>query len=213
MSTTDATVSPSAPRIPSRTPASDGTQPLRAWHDPPRHPLLCLCFKALCLIAISKPSVEHWDDLIHDRNREEWVEHKKMVTDRLANMNVTAGLVLTTSAVFISTQPPFQPLMPYASTSESSSSNFIRLTYAQGRISFKFHLLDETDTEIVEAISLAPRMLPYTDGISVYGLGSFNTGVTDRFVRTSRFEVGDLKKAFSAVFIAGFTSDKLFVKS
>lgn len=47
------------------------------------------------MIAVSKPSVEHWDALIRDQKKEEWVEHKKMVIDRLGNMNVTAGLVLT----------------------------------------------------------------------------------------------------------------------
>ncbi|KIK35551.1 hypothetical protein CY34DRAFT_812040 [Suillus luteus UH-Slu-Lm8-n1] len=109
---TDATVSPNALPTLSRRPVSDGTRP---WYDPPQNPVWCLCFKALCMIAVSKPSVEHWDDLIRDQKKEEWVEHKKMVIDRLGNMNVTAGLVLTTSAVFISTQPPFQPLMPYAS--------------------------------------------------------------------------------------------------
>jgi hypothetical protein len=89
---TDATVYPSVPPVPSPSPAVDGTQPSRAWHDPPKHPFGCLCFKALCLIAISKPSVEHWDDLINDRRKEEWIEHKKMVTDRLGNMNVTVSI-------------------------------------------------------------------------------------------------------------------------
>jgi hypothetical protein len=54
-------------------------------------------------------------------------------------------------------------------------------------------------------------MLPYTDGISFPGFGSLDTGVTDRFVARSDFKLA-ISKAFSAVFIAGFTSDKLFVK-
>lgn len=44
------------------------------------------------MIAVSKPSVEHWDDLIRDQKKEEWVEHKKMVIDRLGNMNVTVSI-------------------------------------------------------------------------------------------------------------------------
>ncbi|KAG1734885.1 uncharacterized protein EDB91DRAFT_1250710 [Suillus paluster] len=102
--------------------------------DPPKNAFWRLWFKALCMIAVSKPSLEHWDDLINDEKRDEWDEHKKMVIERLGNMNVTAGLVLTTTAVFISTNPrksflycrkttknlisqflAFQPLMPYAS--------------------------------------------------------------------------------------------------
>jgi hypothetical protein len=44
------------------------------------------------MIAVSKPSVEHWDDLIRNEKKEEWIEHKKMVIDRLGNMNVTVSI-------------------------------------------------------------------------------------------------------------------------
>ncbi|KAG1857003.1 hypothetical protein DFJ58DRAFT_334280 [Suillus subalutaceus] len=204
MSTTDATVSPSAPRIPSRTPASDGTQPLRAWHDPPRHPLLCLCFKALCLIAISKPSVEHWDDLIHDRNREEWVEHKKMVTDRLANMNVTAGLVLTTSAVFISTQPPFQPLMPYASHGSYilQVSSFVAalISLMTGTSVLIIYDTCYANAEMKRILkSLKRSRLRLVCSLILMAYPSMALAVSTLALLT-------------AVFIAGFTSDKLFVK-
>ncbi|KAG2751774.1 hypothetical protein P692DRAFT_201359622 [Suillus brevipes Sb2] len=67
------------------------------------------------MIAVSKSSVEHLRHLAECPIKEEWIAHKEMVVNRFENMNVTAGLVLTTSAVFISTNPPSQPLMPYAS--------------------------------------------------------------------------------------------------
>ena len=44
------------------------------------------------MIAISKSSVEHWDDFLNEVKPDEWLEHKKMVTDRLGNMNVTVSV-------------------------------------------------------------------------------------------------------------------------
>lgn len=69
------------------------------------------------MIAVSKSSLDYWGDLAqsHDQIPEECKIHKEMVMNRFENMNVTAGLVLTTSAVFISTNPPLDPLMPYGS--------------------------------------------------------------------------------------------------
>lgn len=156
------------------------------------------------MIAVSKPSVEHWDDLIHDQKKEEWVEHKKMVIDRLGNMNVTAGLVLTTSAVFISTQPPFQPLMPYASHG----------------------------SYILQVASFVAALISLMTGTSVLIIYDTCYGNSDmkrilNSLKRSRLRLvcclilmayPSLALAVStlalltAVFIAGFTSDKLFVK-
>jgi hypothetical protein len=156
------------------------------------------------MIAVSKPSVEHWDDLIHDQKKEEWVEHKKMVIDRLGNMNVTAGLVLTTSAVFISTQPPFQPLMPYASHG----------------------------SYILQVSSFVAALISLMTGTSVLIIYDTCCGNADmkrilKSLKRSRLRLvcclilmayPSLALAVStlalltAVFIAGFTSDKLFVK-
>lgn len=156
------------------------------------------------MIAVSKPSVEHWDDLIRDQKKEEWVEHKKMVIDRLGNMNVTAGLVLTTSAVFISTQPPFQPLMPYASHG----------------------------SYILQVSSFVAALISLMTGTSVLIIYDTCYGNSDmkrilNSLKRSRLRLvcclilmayPSLALAVStlalltAVFIAGFTSDKLFVK-
>lgn len=202
MTTMDATTSPSVLPIPSPSPV--GTHPLRAWHDPPRHPFWCLCFKALCLIAVSKPSVEHWDDLIHDRKREEWVEHKKMVTERLGNMNLTAGLVLTTSAVFISTQPPFQPLMPYASHGSYilQVSSFVAalislMTGTSVLIIYDTCYANADMKRILK--SLKRSRLRLVCSLILMAYPSLALAVSTLALLT-------------AVFIAGFTSDKLFVK-
>lgn len=156
------------------------------------------------MIAISKPSVEHWDDLINDRKKEEWLEHKKMVTERLGNMNVTAGLVLTTSAVFISTAPPFQPLMPYASHG----------------------------SYILQVASFVAALLSLMVGTSVLIIYDTCYGNADmkhilKSLKRSRLRLvsslimmaypslalaASTLALLTAVFIAGFTSDKLFVR-
>ncbi|KAG0706976.1 hypothetical protein DFH29DRAFT_97874 [Suillus ampliporus] len=150
------------------------------------------------------PSLEHWDDLITDQRREEWDEHKKMVIDRLGNMNVTAGLVLTTSAVFISTDPPFKLLMPYA-----SHGSYILQVAAF--VAALISLMTGTSVLIIYDTCYA--------GADMKGLL--------RSLRRNRFRLvcclvlmayPSLALAVStlalmtAVFIAGFTSDKLFVK-
>ncbi|KAG1743834.1 hypothetical protein EDB19DRAFT_542445 [Suillus lakei] len=137
MATTNPTASSSTPLGESRPEriSSDGNNG-EPWHDVlPKYAFLRLCYKALCMIAVSKSSVDHWHYLTERPIKKEWIAHKEMVINRFENMNVTAGLVLTTSAVFISTNPrklflscrktkknliclfslAYQPLMPYAS--------------------------------------------------------------------------------------------------
>ncbi|KAG2346218.1 hypothetical protein BDR05DRAFT_997747 [Suillus weaverae] len=94
----------SRPASPKRI-SSDGNRG-EPWHDVlPENIFLRLCYKALCMIAVSTSSVEHWRYLTERPIKKEWIAHKEMVINRFENMNVTAGLVLTTSAVFISTTP------------------------------------------------------------------------------------------------------------
>ncbi|KAG2071030.1 hypothetical protein BDR04DRAFT_570958 [Suillus decipiens] len=81
--------------------------------DLPRHwvvpdfkeqPIPSVLFRILCLISMGRPSLKyHWKSKISD---DVWDKHRKTFVDRLSNTNIVAGLVLTTSAVFISTQPP-----------------------------------------------------------------------------------------------------------
>ncbi|KAG1726528.1 uncharacterized protein EDB91DRAFT_58937 [Suillus paluster] len=69
-----------------------------------------ILFQALCLISIGRSSLDnHWKSKIDDG---EWEKHRQKVVERLSNTNI-AGLVLTTSAVFLSTTPPLTSFLPY----------------------------------------------------------------------------------------------------
>ncbi|KAG1772514.1 hypothetical protein EV702DRAFT_625948 [Suillus placidus] len=83
------------------------------WCALPENPFCRVFFKALCMIAISKSSVTHWEELRQNPEQPKWDKQKKMVINRFENMNIVAGLVLTSSAVFISTSPPTQSFIPY----------------------------------------------------------------------------------------------------
>ncbi|KAG1734886.1 uncharacterized protein EDB91DRAFT_575104 [Suillus paluster] len=174
------------------------------WCKPPKNAFWRLWFKALCMIAVSKPSLEHWDDLIHDRKKDEWEEHKKMVIDRLGNMNVTAGLVLTTSAVFISTNPPFQPLMPYAShgsyilqVAAFVAALISLMTGTSVLIIYDTCYAGNDMKDLLKSLKRNRRRLVCCLLLMAYP--SMALAVSTLALMT-------------AVFIAGFTSDKLFVQ-
>ncbi|KIJ65657.1 hypothetical protein HYDPIDRAFT_27651 [Hydnomerulius pinastri MD-312] len=71
-------------------------------------------FRALCLLSVSRPSLDyHWQSKV---NEQLWQEHKTLVNNRLNNSNVVGGLILTSSAVFLTTMPPLPQMLPYTST-------------------------------------------------------------------------------------------------
>ncbi|OJA09823.1 hypothetical protein AZE42_12381, partial [Rhizopogon vesiculosus] len=79
--------------------------------QPPKNPALVVLFTILCLLSVARPTLDdHWGSKI---NEEEWEKHKKIVMERLNNTNITAGLVLTSSSIFISTTPPSTSILPY----------------------------------------------------------------------------------------------------
>ncbi|KAG2366860.1 hypothetical protein BDR07DRAFT_1395287 [Suillus spraguei] len=78
----------------------------------PSHPLLRLAFKILCIIAVSQKSLDHWNDT----KNKEWKEHVSVMVNRFQNSNITAGLVLATTTLFLSSQPPIEHLMAYNSS-------------------------------------------------------------------------------------------------
>jgi len=78
-------------------------------YDSPTNPILAQAFKVLCIIAVSRTSLEHWGDTQHKG----WKEHTKAIINRFHYSNVTAGLVLTTTAVLISSEAPVNRLMGY----------------------------------------------------------------------------------------------------
>lgn len=93
---------------------NNANQPLPShWAVPDvkEHPISSALFRALCLVSMARTSLKHhWKSKIDD---DKWEEHRKTCVDRLSNTNIAAGLVLTTSAVFVSTQPPLTSFLPY----------------------------------------------------------------------------------------------------
>ncbi|OAX34234.1 hypothetical protein K503DRAFT_461253 [Rhizopogon vinicolor AM-OR11-026] len=90
---------------------SSNDEKMPDWWKPPENHVLAVLFSFLSLISMARPTLDHhWQSKIND---EEWEKHKKMVIERLNNTNITAGLVLTSSAVFVSTTPPLTSFLPY----------------------------------------------------------------------------------------------------
>ncbi|KAG1842742.1 hypothetical protein DFJ58DRAFT_51489 [Suillus subalutaceus] len=104
----------------------------------PNHPILRMAFKILCIIAVSQKSLEHWKDT----NNEEWKEHVSVMVNRFQNSNVTAGLVLATTSILISSQPPIEHLMAYNSS----------ISYIFAMVSFGAALLSVTSGTAVLVI-------------------------------------------------------------
>ncbi|KAG1800123.1 hypothetical protein EV424DRAFT_1648011 [Suillus variegatus] len=75
----------------------------------PTHPILNSAFRIMCVVAVSRMSLEHWR---HTHN-EEWKEHVSVMVNRFQNSNVTAGLVLATTALLLTTNSPVTSLMAF----------------------------------------------------------------------------------------------------
>lgn len=141
------------------------------------------------------------EELKRNSTEEKSEKHKKMLINRFENMNITAGLVLTSSAVFISTSPPIQSLIPYAN---------------QG-------------SYILQVISFVAALMSLMTGTSVLIIYD-SCYAHERILESckeSRWRlicclllmafptlalVVSTLALMSAIYIAGLTSDKLFVK-
>ncbi|KAG1743831.1 hypothetical protein EDB19DRAFT_542036 [Suillus lakei] len=150
---------------------------------------------------LKQESIQHAEELQRNSTEEKWEKHKKMVINRFENMNVTAGLVLTSSAVFISTNPPIQTLIPYANVRSYILEVF---SFVAALISLMIgtSVLIIYDTcyaheEILESFKQSRCRL-----ISCLILMAF----------PSLALVVSTLALMIAVFIAGFTSDEHFVK-
>ncbi|KAG0706315.1 hypothetical protein DFH29DRAFT_995959 [Suillus ampliporus] len=78
-------------------------------YEAPNNPILKSAFNILCIIAVSQKSLDHWKDTTNT----EWEEHITMMINRFQNSNVTAGLVLATTTLFLSSEPPVPSLVAY----------------------------------------------------------------------------------------------------
>lgn len=186
-----------------------------SWCAPSKHVFFRGCYKLLCMIAISRSSVEHWEELrqisiesrqnpeVHERSstEEQWEKHKKMVIARFQNMNITAGLVLTSSTVFISTNPPIELLVPYA--------NYVSYTL-----------------EVFSFVAALISLIVGTSVVIIYDPCYAHADILESF-KESRLRlicclmlmafpslalVASTLALMAAVFIAGITSDKVFMK-
>ncbi|OAX37595.1 hypothetical protein K503DRAFT_857259 [Rhizopogon vinicolor AM-OR11-026] len=89
------------------------------WKLPRSHPLLGSIprwsFQGLCLISVHRPSMEHhWKSKCDET---EWFKHMNEMVGQLNNSNVACGLLLATTSVFLTTPPPMQSVLNYATTS------------------------------------------------------------------------------------------------
>lgn len=100
--------SPTDDMTPSNTPTDSGSQVLTNF-SPPTHPILKSAFKVLCVVAVSRTSLEHWGKT----KDKEWKEHITVMVNRFQNSNITAGLVLATTALLLTSNPPVTSLMAY----------------------------------------------------------------------------------------------------
>lgn len=92
----------------SSTTTNSGSQVLTNF-SPPTNPILKSAFKVLCVVAVSRTSLDHWGDT----ETGEWKEHITVMVNRFQNSNVTAGLVLATTALLLTSNPPVTRLMAY----------------------------------------------------------------------------------------------------
>ncbi|KAH7890109.1 hypothetical protein F5I97DRAFT_1924625 [Phlebopus sp. FC_14] len=91
--------------------ATDDANGMPEHWKPPTHPVFKLFFHLLCLVSVSRPSLEYHREAGEDQ--ESWEKQRIAVCSRLHNTNILGGLVLAASAVFLSTPPPLPSLLPY----------------------------------------------------------------------------------------------------
>ncbi|KAG2050079.1 hypothetical protein BDR06DRAFT_974742 [Suillus hirtellus] len=60
--------------------------------DSKKFPIKTFLFRALCLISVARPSVDHcWQSFTDD---DEWEKQQRKIINRLCNTNIVAGLVV-----------------------------------------------------------------------------------------------------------------------
>ncbi|KIK69331.1 hypothetical protein GYMLUDRAFT_153325 [Collybiopsis luxurians FD-317 M1] len=82
----------------------------------PRDNIGKLVFNTLCLMSFGHAGLEPlWGAIILEEEGDEsvWAEQTRQTIDRLTNINVVAGLLLTSCATFITTFPPRPDMINY----------------------------------------------------------------------------------------------------
>lgn len=83
------------------------------FHDiPPFSIILRFAIKALCLISLGHPDLEHvWDICV--AHEEIWTANKDRLSARITTITVVAGLLLSATASFATTTPPVGSILNY----------------------------------------------------------------------------------------------------
>ncbi|KAG1858397.1 hypothetical protein DFJ58DRAFT_876579 [Suillus subalutaceus] len=97
-----------ATRVLSNTSINSDPRVLRNF-QPLTRPILKLAFKVLCVVAVSRTSLDHWGNTKND----EWKDHVTVMINRFQNSNITAGLVLATAALLLVSSSPVTSLMAF----------------------------------------------------------------------------------------------------
>ncbi|OAX37263.1 hypothetical protein K503DRAFT_801384 [Rhizopogon vinicolor AM-OR11-026] len=159
-------------------------EPLPKSWQPPKQYVLGLVFKVLCIIAVSRTSLNHWEDT----RRDEWKQHTKAVINRFQYSNITAGLILTTTAVLLSSHPPVTLLMSY----DTPASYILALV--------------ASCAALLSVISGAVVIVMYETGTTHYDMGTLKVRQDVPLSMTYGASFG------AAIFIACFFTGNILVK-
>ncbi|KIK69332.1 hypothetical protein GYMLUDRAFT_53771 [Collybiopsis luxurians FD-317 M1] len=83
---------------------------------PPKAKIRRIIFNALCLMAFGRAGLDAvWAAIVLEEEGDEsvWAETIRQIIDRLTNISLMAGLLLTTSATFLTTLPPRPDMMNF----------------------------------------------------------------------------------------------------
>ncbi|KAJ8583870.1 hypothetical protein M405DRAFT_827868 [Rhizopogon salebrosus TDB-379] len=80
-------------------PSNDNSQltALPDWWNAPKHPVLCMLFRSLCLISVSR---SHLGDMWHSGISDLDSKHRKMIIDRLSNTNLVVKRIEMVAAAY-----------------------------------------------------------------------------------------------------------------
>ncbi|CAL1699202.1 unnamed protein product [Somion occarium] len=77
---------------------------------------LQLSFSVLCLLSLGHANLKTVWRVCNTEDKSDWLNKKKRLLDRIENITVIAGLLLTSTSAFATTLPPLTPLFDYTTT-------------------------------------------------------------------------------------------------
>lgn len=73
--------------------------------DAPDNPILAFCFRILCWLSVGDDNLELVWEVVHD-SEEKFAKYRKLKLGLISVITVVAGLLIATTAVFLTTSPP-----------------------------------------------------------------------------------------------------------